>query len=94
MRLRYLSAHPLCEECLKSGRTRAAQEVHHVKPILSGQSEETMRRLAYDPTNLQALCHECHKAKHERQGPMASRENTREKARSDSEDFLKRWTGG
>ena len=65
----YITAHPLCEDCLAEGKVREAQEVHHVVPIESVQDEWSMRRLAYDPNNLRALCRDCHHAAHGRFTP-------------------------
>ena len=48
----YISKHPLCEECLKSGRLIQADEVHHiVSPYLGGSHAED---------NLMSLCQSCH----------------------------------
>lgn len=62
----YLSKNPLCELCMdekvvnEDGTTRmlvrAAQEVHHKKPILTGKNREEMLKIATDMNNLQALC--------------------------------------
>ena len=60
MRRQKLSETPLCERCTKEGRVRAATEVHHIVPIESAISEAEKRRLAYDFSNLQSLCRECH----------------------------------
>ena len=53
-RLRWLvlAASPACEIC-----SRPATEVHHVKPISDGGEP-------YDPTNLKALCRQCHDDQH------------------------------
>ena len=63
-----LSETPLCERCTKEGRVRAATEVHHVVPIESAISEAEKRRLAYDFSNLQSLCRECHTKTHTEMG--------------------------
>jgi len=52
IRNRYIKAHPLCEECLKTERLTPAQEVHHVLPIKKGGT--------HDESNLMALCKSCH----------------------------------
>lgn len=54
----YLRAHPLCEKCLREGRTRAATLVHHIKPTKEGGTHDTY--------NLEASCNPCHE---EREGP-------------------------
>lgn len=33
---RYITAHPLCEECWKAGKVTPAEEVHHIKPLSRG----------------------------------------------------------
>lgn len=50
-----LDANPLCVHCLKQGRTTEATEVDHITPLYKGGT--------YDPSNLQGLCSDCHKAK-------------------------------
>jgi HNH endonuclease. len=36
IRNRYISEHPLCEECQKYGRLTPAEEVHHIIPLSKG----------------------------------------------------------
>ncbi|MGL5258404.1 MAG: HNH endonuclease [Proteocatella sp.] len=48
----YIKAHPLCDECEKNGRIKAAEEVHHILPLSKGGGNET--------SNLMALCKSCH----------------------------------
>ena len=52
IRDRYIKAHPLCEECDRNGRIKAAEEVHHILPLSKGGGNET--------SNLMALCKSCH----------------------------------
>lgn len=52
IRDRYIKAHPLCEECNKNGRIKAAEEVHHILPLSKGGGNEI--------SNLMALCKSCH----------------------------------
>ena len=52
IRDRYIKAHPLCEECQKSGRLTPAEEVHHILPLSKGGGNEA--------SNLMALCKSCH----------------------------------
>jgi 5-methylcytosine-specific restriction endonuclease McrA len=54
-RRRYLTAHPLCEECKKHHRASIAVELDHVIPLCKGGVD--------DETNLAALCIPCHQAK-------------------------------
>jgi 5-methylcytosine-specific restriction protein A len=50
---------PLCVDCLRQGHTEVATEWDHVVPLhLGGLDHES---------NLQGLCHECHKAKTSRE---------------------------
>ena len=53
-----LNHSPLCEQCLKEGRTTAATLVHHIKPIEEGGA-------MYDYSNLMSLCSECHNKIHQ-----------------------------
>ena len=64
LRRDYLTRHPLCERCRENDRLRTATEVHHKIPIESGHCYNEKSRLAYDPTNLMALCRECHINEH------------------------------
>ena len=51
-----LNDDPLCQHCLKEGRTVPAQEIDHIVPIYAGGD-------AYDRNNLQALCRDHHHRK-------------------------------
>ena len=59
-----LSRHPLCEQCEKEGRLTYATEVHHITPVETGLTLADKERLAYNPSNLIALCHDCHVKAH------------------------------
>ena len=52
IRARFLNQHPLCEMCRRQGRYTAATEVHHIKPLAEGGTN--------DFNNLMALCKPCH----------------------------------
>lgn len=66
LRRAYITAHPMCEECLKRGIwDSVAREVHHRRPISTGRSVEEMERLAFDVGNLESVCPECHRRLHE-----------------------------
>jgi 5-methylcytosine-specific restriction protein A len=52
VRAQYLSAHPLCERCERHGKLTAATEVHHIRPLDNGGTN--------DFENLMALCKPCH----------------------------------
>lgn len=66
LRLAYIIEHPLCEECLKNGKTVPATEVHHQVPISKGQSELEIISLGFDAKNLMALCEQCHHQIHKK----------------------------
>lgn len=48
----------LCQPCLREKRITRADTVHHIVPV----REDWSRRL--DPTNLEAVCRECHSKLH------------------------------
>lgn len=48
-----LSREPLCRECAKAGRVRAATDVDHIDGDSGNNADD----------NLQSLCHSCHSAK-------------------------------
>ena len=52
IRGRQLATHPLCEQCRKIDKITPAREVHHIKPLSKGGSN--------DPDNLMSLCTSCH----------------------------------
>ena len=52
IRDRYISIHPLCEQCKKEGRITPAEEVHHILPLSHGGT--------HSEDNLMALCKSCH----------------------------------
>ena len=52
-RLRYLSAHPLCEQCENEGVITAASLIHHKRALRDGGAK-------YAAENLMPLCRECH----------------------------------
>ena len=54
IRALYVKAHPLCEECLKHGRTIPVEQVHHIVPLSDGGT--------HDLSNLMSLCKSCHSA--------------------------------
>lgn len=55
-----IQANPVCEMCLEEGKISPTEEIHHIKPILSGKDELEMAQIAYDYDNLISLCKECH----------------------------------
>lgn len=55
IRAAVLRCNPLCVVCEGKGRTTAATEVDHIKPLHKGGTD--------DQDNLQGLCHDCHSDK-------------------------------
>ena len=74
LRRAYLQQHPLCERCQREGFVTAAVDVHHNQPVESAKTEQEMERLAYNPSNLEALCIPCHIKTHQ-----DARSHTKEK---------------
>ena len=54
LRKKFLSINPLCEICKSKGKYTTATEVHHIKPLSEGGTNEV--------SNLMALCKPCHSA--------------------------------
>lgn len=54
-RARWLTEHPLCDECERQGRLCAAVTPDHIVPLHLGGAD--------DDSNLQSLCEPCHQAK-------------------------------
>lgn len=50
----FLAMNPMCADCSASGRIALATDVHHVAKV------QDAPHLRLDPSNLMALCHECH----------------------------------
>ena len=59
-----LSKNAICENCLTNGLITPAKEVHHITPIDTGINKEHKKQLAYNYSNLQALCKNCHVQAH------------------------------
>jgi len=70
LRLAYMKEHPLCEECLKSGKVTAADSIHHIKSPFKGN--EVNWNLFLDPENLEAICRECHARVHAEENGFVS----------------------
>ena len=60
IRDRYVKIHPLCEMCLKEGKSVLVDEVHHIKPLSEGGT--------HDENNLMSLCKSCHEKIHRERG--------------------------
>lgn len=91
LRAKHLAHHPLCSRCESEGRTKLAEEVHHINPIERGKTPEEMRRLAYDRANLQSLCKDCHFAIHNEMESKWNRKKNREQVQKQLEEFRKNW---
>lgn len=88
----YLTQHPLCEDCLQAGRTTAATLVHHIKPLEDYIGNAiVMEVLAYDESNLRALCHDCHIAVHIAL-KSKSKDANRKRKEGLTEAFMKRFS--
>lgn len=59
LRLVKLMDDPLCEECLREGRTTLAVDVHHIRKFMSVR-EENRWNIFLDKDNLMSLCKKCH----------------------------------
>lgn len=59
-----IAEQPLCEMCLKEGKTTIAEDVHHIESFMS--TDDHMRRmaLAYDYENLMSICKMHHQMIH------------------------------
>ena len=55
MREQLLAQQPLCAACDRLGVVRLATERDHIIPLTKGGTD--------DPSNIQALCHDCHESK-------------------------------
>ena len=56
----YTKEHPFCEECLKAGRFVPVEQVHHIRPLAEGGTN--------DEDNLISLCMSCHSHIHAKRG--------------------------
>ena len=91
LRARYLSAHPLCEECERAGKTTLATCVHHIRPVEAQETPALMMAAAYDWYNLEALCEACHEARHKLCNRAKSKAQTRLAAKQTAEAFMAQW---
>lgn len=61
----YFMEHPLCEECLKNGKTVQARDVHHKQsPFNDNLSMVERYSLLRNPSNFISLCRDCHQKVH------------------------------
>ncbi len=90
LRRHKLTAQPLCELCKEQGRTEAATEVHHIKPVEDGLSFREKETLMFDPHNLMSLCHACHVRVHTDMG-RSGRKHARRRAEEQRRRFAERF---
>lgn len=91
LRRQQLNKRPLCQECERQGLVTVATEVHHTTPIEYGLTMADKERLAFDPHNLQSLCHRCHIKAHEqlgRSGKAAAKRITQERLKDIRRKYL------
>lgn len=81
-----LTASPLCQRCEEEGRVTPATEVHHIIPVERALTRLEKERLMFDPTNLRALCHDCHVKTHTEMGRSG-----KELAKKRAEEHLQRF---
>ena len=65
IRKNYIAEHPYCEECLKWGKFKDVEHVHHIKPLSEGGSNEA--------NNLKSLCLYHHNQLHAKDGSRFKR---------------------
>ena len=63
LRLAILANQPLCVSCQAKGLTKGAEELDHIVPLHRDPDR------AFDLSNLQPLCRECHQEKTLRERP-------------------------
>ena len=61
-------------------------DCHHIKPVESAKTEEEMKRLAYDVSNIRLLCVACHIKTHQEM-----RSHTKEKVKENKERARQRF---
>lgn len=65
LRAKFIGLHPCCQRCQEQGRTTLAEEVHHIRRVEGAADIHGMEERLMDWHNLQALCHDCHRAIHD-----------------------------
>lgn len=93
LRASYLRAHPVCEYCDAEGKTSLSEVVHHVIPVEDAKDAATMEALAFDVSNLMALCDACHERIHTLIGSHAKKgkRTIRAEAKKAAQEFVERW---
>lgn len=64
LRKRKFSINPLCEMCLKEGKTTLAEDIHHIQSFMQTEDRWERMALAYDIGNLMSLCKKHHQMIH------------------------------
>lgn len=59
-----IAEQPLCEMCLKEGKTTIAEDVHHIESFMSTDDKVLRLALAYDYENLMSICKTHHQMIH------------------------------
>ncbi len=59
-----IAEQPLCEMCLKEGKTTIAEDVHHIESFMSTDDKVLRIALAYDYENLMSICKMHHQMIH------------------------------
>jgi 5-methylcytosine-specific restriction endonuclease McrA len=76
----------LCERCRREGYITTGVDCHHKTPVESAKTEEEMRRLAYNVSNIELLCIPCHIKTHQEM-----RSHTKEKVKENKERARRRF---
>ena len=90
LRAEKLHSSPLCERCEMSGIITPGAEIHHITPIDNGATPAEKKRLAYNPYNLQTLCHNCHVTTH-KELQSKSKAATKIRAKNTSATFVEEY---
>ena len=48
--------HPLCERCMKEGKTVPAIDIHHIISFMTTDNKLDRMAIAFNPDNLESLC--------------------------------------
>ena len=71
LRKRKFSINPLCEMCLKEGKTTLAEDIHHIQSFMQTEDRWERMALAYDIGNLMSLCKKHHQMIHNQKHSVA-----------------------
>ena len=67
-RMRLFAQEPFCRTCAKKGLATVATIADHVVPLAEGATED-----AYDLTNMEPLCADCHQVKTQQESARGRR---------------------